>query len=294
MIKKALALAVVLTIFLAGCGSDSGPAPTTTQAPAAKLRVVVTSTQLADFVKVVGGNDVELTVLAAPNRTISGYQLGPDGVTALARADVVIRTGVGLDPWLDEALGSGTLQDASEGVSLENRTVNGTTGKDPYYWMSPVNARIMVANVADVLSKRDPSRADRFRSNERAYSAQLDSLRRDTQRTLASLVAPKIVTSSNNFAYYAKEFGITYLGSVEATPQADLVSVIQAQKLRSVFTDNTSAAGPSFAVASAAGVKALTGNDVLYIESLGPEGSDASTYLEAMRHNADVLVANLG
>src|SRR4051794_1826910 len=86
----AVAAAVGVALSVAGCGSagssDDG-----------RLRVVATTTQLADFARQVGGDRIALTRLLRPNTDPHEYEPRPHDVLAVAKADVVLRSGGGVD-----------------------------------------------------------------------------------------------------------------------------------------------------------------------------------------------------
>jgi len=72
-----------------------------------------------------------------------------------------------------------------------------------------------------------------------------------------------------------------------------LVRQIKAQHVRAVFAESDLPPKMAAAIARQAGVKVVEGADALYGDSLGPTGSAGATYLQMMRHNTEVIVANL-
>lgn len=114
----ALALGSAAALALASCSSPAGEAQTTDG-----LRVVATTTQLADFAAQVGGDDIELTGLLAPGGSAHHFDPTPADLLALGNADVLIVNGAGLDEFVDSAIESsgfdGTVIDASEGIDLD-------------------------------------------------------------------------------------------------------------------------------------------------------------------------------
>ena len=57
-----------------------------------------------------------------------------------------------------------------------------------------------------------------------------------------------------------------------------------------IFAENSNNSKSIKAVASAAGVKAIIGDDALYGDSLGPVGSAGETYIGSIVHNVETLV----
>jgi ABC-type Zn uptake system ZnuABC Zn-binding protein ZnuA len=110
---------------LAACGSNDDTSTATERggsAPADAPLVVVSTTQLADFARIVGSDAIEVYSLLTPNSDAHDFDPAPRDIEALARAAVIVRNGLELDPWLDAAVeASGTdveVVDASEGARL--------------------------------------------------------------------------------------------------------------------------------------------------------------------------------
>lgn len=92
----ALALALAaLGGFAAGCGggSDGG---------SGSLKVAATTTQVADFVEQVGGDEVEVAGILKPNTDPHEYEPRPSDVEAVADARIVFRSGGHLDEWAEQ------------------------------------------------------------------------------------------------------------------------------------------------------------------------------------------------
>jgi ABC-type Zn uptake system ZnuABC Zn-binding protein ZnuA len=86
------------------------------------LRVVTSTTQLTDFARVVGGDDVTVTGLLTAGSSAHQFDPSPADLLELSRADVLIINGQGLDAFVDNAIEAsdftGLLVNASDGVDL--------------------------------------------------------------------------------------------------------------------------------------------------------------------------------
>lgn len=115
----ALALSCAATLALTSCSSVTTDAST----QSGRLKVVVTTTQLADFTEAIGGDNIELTSLLAPGGSAHHFEPTPGDLLRLGQADVLVINGAGLDEFVEtsiEASGfSGTIIDASEGIDLD-------------------------------------------------------------------------------------------------------------------------------------------------------------------------------
>jgi ABC-type Zn uptake system ZnuABC Zn-binding protein ZnuA len=301
--SRRVILGAVLAAVLAGGCSTSSPAGSAAGTEG-RLRVVATTTQVADFAANIGGDRVQVTSLLKPNLDAHDYEPSPADVAAIARADLVIENGAGLESWLHDTITSsgfhGPLVDTSHGVRL--RQVGGAT--DPHIWQNPRNAQVMVANIERALAAADPTDAGVFRANLAAYTKQLQALDAEVQRQIDSLANKKLVTNHDAFGYYIDRYGLVFVGSVIPSFDSsaelsgrdirDLVAKIKATGVKAVFSETSLPPRTAETIAREAGVKVVEGADALYGDSLGPPGSDGDTYLKMIRHNTATIVSNLG
>jgi zinc/manganese transport system substrate-binding protein/manganese/iron transport system substrate-binding protein len=309
---RAFQLAVVgLTTagVLAGCGSSdtsaSAPGPS---GPA--LKVVVTTTQVADFSRNIGGTRVTLTQLLKPNVDPHDYEASPADVQAIAQADVVVKNGVGLEKFLDQAISSagfsGTVIDASKGVTI--KPGNGDAAEkdgDPHIWQNPLNAKIMVRNIADGLAAKDPADKATFERNYTDYATKLDALDQDIQTKIDALPVGqrKLVTNHDAFSYYVQRYDLEFVGSIipsfdtsaelSGKDITDLVAKIKATGVKAIFSEASLPPKTAETIGREAGVKVVGGEDALYGDTLGPAGSDGDTYLKMEEHNTKTIVTAL-
>jgi ABC-type Zn uptake system ZnuABC Zn-binding protein ZnuA len=302
-VRAVVGITVALGLAVAGCATDPdrGQAPRT---GVATLSVVTTTTQLADFARVVGGDLVTVQSLLHANVDPHDFEAAPADLVAIAQADVVVRNGAGLESWFDDTIAAaaprGEVVDASAAIPL--RKVHGDD--DPHVWLDPMNAKRMIGAIAAALVGADPEHTATFTRNLAAYGAQLDGLDRDIRQELAGVRSRKIVTNHDAFGYYAARYGLDVVGSVLPSfdSQAELsaagisrvVRAIRDEGVRAVFAETSLPPETAETIAAEAGVKVVTGERALYIDALGPAGSGADTYLTMMRHNTEVLVDALG
>jgi ABC-type Zn uptake system ZnuABC Zn-binding protein ZnuA len=288
-----------LVLAAAGCSGADGAG----SGDGGRLRVVATTTQVADLAANVGGDRVQVTSLLKPGVDAHDYEPSPADLDAIARADVVLENGVGLEEWLDDTIQAsgfdGPVVDTSQGVRL--RMVGGEP--DPHIWQNPRNAQVMAANIERGLARVEPAAAGAFQANLAAYTRQLQALDAEIQRQIDSLANRKLVTNHDAFAYYLDRYGLELVGSVipsfdsaaelSGRDLRDLVAKVRATGVRAIFSETTLPPRAAEAIGREAGVKVVVGEDALYGDALGPPGSDADTYLKMLRHNTTTIVSNL-
>jgi zinc/manganese transport system substrate-binding protein/manganese/iron transport system substrate-binding protein len=300
--RVALLAALLAALVVAGCSASGGGAAGDPDG-GGRLRVVATTTQVADLAANVGGDRVRVTSLLKPNLDAHDYEPSPADIDAIAHADLVLENGVGLESWLHDTIASsgfrGPVVDTSQGVRL--RQVGGAA--DPHIWQNPRNAQRMAATIEHALAAAEPADARAFQANLDAYTTQLQALDAEVQRQIDSLANKKLVTNHDAFGYYIDRYGLQFVGSVipsfdtsaelSGRDVRDLVAKIKATKVRAVFSETSLPPRAAETIGREAGVKVVTGEDALYGDSLGPPGSDGDTYLKMIRHNTATIVGNL-
>ncbi len=263
------------------------------------MRVTATTPQVADFVREVGGERAAVTQILSPSSDPHEYEPRPSDAESLVDADVVVSSGGEVDAWLDQLVdASGT--DAAELPlidEVETREEDGDV--DPHWWQDPRNAELAVAAIAAELTAADPDGREEYAANADAYIAEL----RDLDRAIAACVDEvpaaqrKLVTSHDALGYYADRYGIEVIGAAipslstqaqaSAGETADLVETIRSTGVSAVFPEEGTSAELERTIAEEAGASV---GDELWTDTLGPEGSDGATYVEAMRSNTAKLV----
>lgn len=294
---------LLAALVLAGCATAQGRGARQ-PGRGRYLRVVTTTAELADFARVIGGAHVRVEPLLGGNVDPHEYEPTPADIEALARADVIVRNGAGLEAWFDRTVAAaksrGSVVDASRGIPLR-RGPGGAL--DPHVWHDPTNVKIMVSNMTRVFAAADPPHAAVYETDERGYEAQLDTLDKWIGARVATLHDKQLVTNHDAFGYYIARYGLDLVGSVipsfdsqaelSSKQLATLVDAIRARHVKAVFSEHALPAKTAKTIAAEAGVAVVAGPDALYGDTLGPPGSDADTYLRMERHNTKEIVDHL-
>ncbi|MBN1995860.1 MAG: zinc ABC transporter substrate-binding protein [Anaerolineae bacterium] len=284
-----------------------------------KLKVIATTSIVADVVKKIGGDKIDLTILLPIGADPHTFNPAPADLAAVADAHVVFANGMGLEEFLDEMIsnagGGAVVVHVSHGVEprqlgpvptadpKEHELEEGHhhQGVDPHTWTSPANVKIFVHNIEHTLSALDPAHSQIFEANARAYQTQLDELDTWVKAQINSIPAEnrELVTDHTAFGYYAEHYGLKQVGAVipsfssaaepSAKELAELEDVIKTYKVKAIFVG--ASVNPSLAerVANDTGVKLVT----LYTGSLGAAGSEVETYLDYVRYNTTAIVEAL-
>lgn len=312
-------VSILLAISLAQCGCTSGENGADRRTPAGDLgrsdlvaaggpvRVVATYSILGDWVRTVGGDRIELTVLVGPEGDAHTYEPTPRDSVSLAEADVIFENGLGFEVWLDrlfEASGSKAKRVVvTERIEPRELAVSASrTEIDPHVWHLPENAMVMVEAVTSALERADPDGMSGYRDRHAAYVGQLQELDAWISRQTASIPEDrrKLVTTHDTFGYLADRYGfevLSVLGSVSsessdpsARQVAEIIDRIRELKIPAVFAENILNPRLTRTIAAGAGVQIVP---TLYTDALGPADSPGGDYLGMMRFNVKTIAEAL-
>jgi zinc/manganese transport system substrate-binding protein len=263
---------------------------------AEKLKAVASFSILADLVKQVGGDHVEVTAIVGPDGDAHVFQPSPLDAKAIADANIVVINGLGLEGWTARLIqSSGTKAPvvvASKGVRPLQGEGEEKGKADPHAWQSIANAKIYVANIRDGLIAADPADKADFEANAKAYLARLDQLEAEVKAAIASIPPKnrKIITTHDAFGYFARAYGMSFIApqgvSTETEPSAKdvakIIRQIKAQRIPAVFLENISDDRLMQQIARETGARI---GDKLYSDALSNPDAGAGTYLDMMHNN---------
>jgi manganese/iron transport system substrate-binding protein len=181
-----------------------------------KLKMVATTSIVADIVRQVGGDLIDLTPLLPLGADPHTFEPTPRDLAAVADAHVVFANGMDLEEFLDEMIdnaggeaavvhvsqgvearqfGTGEAhehehegdehegeEDQHEGEEHEHEAEDHEEehhhheGADPHTWTTPINAIVFVHNIEQALSALDPANAEGYTAKAEAYEAELETL----------------------------------------------------------------------------------------------------------------------
>ncbi|XGA78757.1 zinc ABC transporter substrate-binding protein [Halomonas sp. CH40] len=274
---------------------------------ASPLRVAVTFTVLGDLVEQVAGDDAEVSQLTPINAEVHDWELTPGNFSAIERADIIFYNGYQLEQWMgqvESAARDGVLLvGVAEASGYPTRGI--VTGElsgdtDPHLWMDPRAASAYVEVIADALAEARPSSADGFNSRAEVLQEELETLHDEITETLSAIPDEQrfLLTSEAAFIYFAEAYNFEHTGiwgnnaeSAGAPRQLmEVIDLVMERQPEAIFWESTISDRHVSSIARDTGVEAA---GPLYVDSLGETDGPASSYIDMMRHNAELLREHL-
>lgn len=292
-----------LTALLAFAAGACLP-PCAAQGPA-PLRVATLSTVLTEVAREVGGAGVEVAGLVRPGVDPHTFSPSPADIRSLVDADLVLASGLGIEPYLDRIVASvgarGRVVSVGDRVPVVlSSTTGGVEERDPHWWHCIDDMVFATDLVRAELTRLRPASADAFSRRAGAYRRRLEDLKAWGAAEVAPLPQGRrqLVTSHDAFGYLARDFGFTlhpiYGLSTESEPDArrlaGLVDLIRSHGIRAIFVE--SSANPRLVESLVRETGARLGG-VLYADGLGTPESGAGDYASMYRLNLATIVGAL-
>lgn len=304
-----LAGLTAICLLLAAC---NGGTSVSNAVDDGSLRIVATIGQIADAVRRVGGDAVEVHALMGPGVDPHLYRASESDITRLESADAVFWNGLHLEAGMTgvlermEDLGVRSVRvtdDIDRAHLLAPPEFEGAY--DPHVWFDLDLWTVVVASVRDSLVDMDPDRAATYRANAEAYIAEIEALDDYVKARADTLDAGirALVTAHDAFNYFARRYGFEVRGlqgiSTESEASTadvqDLARFISDRGIRAVFIESSVPDQGVQAVIEAAGARGHTvvvGGEI-YSDAMGAEGTPEGAYLGMIRHNIDTIVSGL-
>jgi zinc transport system substrate-binding protein len=237
--KKTFLLVLLLLVpLLSGCVSQK-------ESAAGQVRVATTIIPLGEFVKAVGGDRVNVTVLVPPGAEPHTFEPTPSQIRYIANADVYVENGAGLESWMSNILKVNAhmlVVDSSKGVDLiagEAESAGEARSFDPHIWLSPRDAAIQVQNICDGLIAVDPAGKEYYITNKNDYIAELKELDLYLNSTFVATEKKKFVVLHPAWTYFARDYGLEQIAieAEEKEPGPRLLSeIIEACRKNNITT----------------------------------------------------------
>lgn len=272
----------------------------------ARLKVVATTPDLGALVEAVGGELVEVTVLAAPSEDPHYVDPRPSFLVALSRADALVLNGLELEVgWLPPLLvnarnpaiqvGAAGHIDAS---TLFSRRLGVPMGKvdramgdihpggNPHYSSSPQILAELAPKLAERLGRLRPGDREAFVRRGQATQEGLGRLASVWQKRIAALPAAKrrVVVYHESYAYLTEWLGLEVVAAIENKPGikpspahvGNVLKTMRATSTRLILQEEWHADASSKTLAR------LAGGEVLALPGGARKGQSLEQHLDGL------------
>jgi len=301
----ALALSAVVACSSTGTASGNGDGDGGDDRPI----VLATTSIWGDVVgRVVCDGSAEVGVLIPAGADPHDYEPSLADRARLDAAALIVLNGLGLEGSLAEVAGEAgdavfTMSDHVGTLAPpDTEHVDPHAAGDPHVWLDPANVVGAIPALAQALIDEAGLDAATITACADDYGRELRELDAEIGSLLAEVPPERrqLVTNHDALGYFARRYDFTIVGSIipsssslaQASPAQleKLARAVRDADVPAIFTESGHAADDAEALAREAGGIPVV---ALFTDSLGDEGSEASTYAGMLRHDARLIAEAL-
>ncbi len=192
------------------------------------LTVVGSTPDLCAIAEEVGGKSVTTVVICKSDQDPHSVELLPEHLLAVEDAVLYLMVGAGLDNWADEIIRAAKpgikVVDCSIGISLLDTDHNHDQEAgvhefgNPHYWLAPSNLLSIATAIAQALIEKNSYSTAYYRDNLQKFGARVDSATAVWKGKLEPCSGRGIVSYHSTWDYFARDFGIPVIATIESAP----------------------------------------------------------------------------
>ncbi|MDG2224614.1 MAG: zinc ABC transporter substrate-binding protein [Rubripirellula sp.] len=297
-------------LLLTGCSGSKKPAESADAD--GSLSVVATVGMVADLVKQVGGDRIQVTQIMGSGVDPHLYKANRDDVQTIMSGDIVFYSGLMLEGKMADTLIKvarkkpviAVTEQVDEANLLEPEDFAGHF--DPHLWMDVAAWSNCVDVITEVLAEQAPQHADFFRANATAYKTDLEALHQYGLDSIGSIPEERriLITSHDAFNYFGRAYGLEVQGVQGLSTESEaglqrineLVDLLVEKKISAVFVESSVPSKNIEALVEGARSK---GHDVvvggeLFSDAMGETGTYRGSYIGMLDHNITLVARGLG
>jgi manganese/zinc/iron transport system substrate-binding protein len=274
--------------------------------------IVATTAMVGDLVGNVAGDRANVRTLMGSGVDPHLYKPTRDDVASLRSADAIFYSGLMLEGKMADTLirmartkpvyAVTELLDESKLLSPEDLEGH----FDPHVWMDVAAWSSGIDAVARALAEFDPTGAETYHANARAYAESLAKLDAYARASIATIPADQrvLITSHDAFGYLGRAYGLTVMGVQGLSTESEaglqrineLVDFVVDNRVRAVFVE--SSVSPKSMEALIQGARSrgheLAIGGELFSDAMGEAGTYEGTYIGMIDHNITLITRALG
>ena len=262
------------------------------------VQVTASIYPLAFIAERIGGNRVRVASVVPSGVEVHDFEPTARDLIGLLDSEVVVLSGLGLEPWADGVIGEINRSQAELVLAGENLPTV-LTGKnasvDPHFWLNPVLLSQAADKVAGALIAADEAGQSYYEQNLSDLKLELRALDDEFKSGLADCAQRTFISSHAAFGYLADAYNLEQVAISGLEPDqepsagqlAEISDLVRNREIHYIFFENWSGSELAKILADEAGVATLVLNP---LENLSPQDKAAGhDYLSEMKSNLSNL-----
>ncbi|GIU00005.1 cation ABC transporter substrate-binding protein [Sulfurovum sp. TSL6] len=226
------------------------------------INAVVSILPVQTFVKAIGGDKVDVSLMVQPGNSPHTYEPKPSQMVEISKADLYFAIDVEFeDVWLPKFQNLNPqmqvidLADNIKKIEMhkhqcdeeehhsEHEEKHDHEGEDPHIWTAPANVKSIAQNIYNALKKEDPENKNYYKKNLDLFVASIDETDRQIIHLLSSLEdTRKFMVFHPSWGYFAQAYNLEQIAveveGKEPKPKEliHLLKEAKEEKVKAIFT----------------------------------------------------------
>lgn len=276
-----------------------------------KIKIVCTTTLIADAIKHIAGESVECITLMGPGVDPHTYKPVETDIFNIAQADIIFYHGLHLEARMSDLFDTmqtyKTTIAVSESIPKELLIFDTefTQHPDPHIWFDPEVWIYAIKTIAFHLQQKNSTYTEMYQTNFEKYLLDIAQTHQNNKGLIAKIPLNQriLITGHDAFSYFARayQFKVYSLQGINTASQAgtkdiaNIITIIINNHIHTIFPENSI---PIRNILSLTQATDLMGQSVnigseLFSDSLGAANTAQSTYVGMIRSNVYNIVNGL-
>jgi manganese/zinc/iron transport system substrate-binding protein len=305
---KNILITIIFIISIFGCGEKTRDGNTEGNLGKRKLNVVTTTGMIADAVKNIGGDRVNVVALMGPGVDPHLYKASAGDVSRMAKADIIFYNGLHLEGKMTEVFEQTERRIKTVAVTAEidpEKLISPPEFKgahDPHVWFDVELWSNAAWYIAKTLADFDTLNRSIYQKNGDIYLERLNQLHQFVLKRANELPVERriLITAHDAFNYFGRAYsfqvrglqGISTAAEAGTADVQNLANFIVQQKVPAIFVETS--VPPRYIEALKEAVESrnfkvqIGGN--LYSDAMGDASSAEGTYIGIVNYNINTIV----
>jgi zinc transport system substrate-binding protein len=280
------ALLLIMVVVLVGCNAGKETAqPVTDNKKNDKLIVFVSILPQADFVRQLGGDRVEVSVMMPPGANEHNYEPDTGQLKALSQANLYVKVGhlPFEDAWMERFVSTNRdmlVVDSSQSIEMIEH--------NPHIWLSPRLVKAQAETISAALVQLDPENQDYYLQQKQVFLKELDKLDQEITATLSGVKGKSFLVYHPAWGYFARDYGLQEVAIEEhgkepgAREMSRIIDYAKKNQIKTIFDSSQHSTHSADAIAAELGAR------VVLLDPL------AADYMDNIRKVAKTMAEELG
>ena len=313
---KFLPLIISLTVlFTTGCNKENSNIQNVNSKNSSEEKIKFVTSFYPIYIMTLniadGINNVEIINMSESHTgCLHDFQIQTEDLKNIETSTAFIINGAGMEPFTEKIIKENPnikIIDSSKNIELipseghehhhheEDHNHDHHHEYNPHIWVSISNYIKQIDNITDEIIKLDLKNSASYELNRNTYKEKLNKLKNQMHEKIDNLPNKNIVTFHEAFPYFAKEFSLNVIGTINQNPHSEpsakeisnTINIIKQNNVKSLFVE------PQYSDNLAKNIASETNSKIFVLDPAVTGDNHKNSYINTMEKNTQTLVEAL-